>query len=60
MIVFDLRLGRFDVLVLKEETKRPVWEVCREEPGVLTINTTRFTTIFTNHRRTRQGVTSPS
>jgi hypothetical protein len=60
MIVSDLRLRRFDFLVLKEEAKRPAWEVCREEPGVLTINTPRFTTIFTNHRRTRQGVTSPN
>lgn len=51
MIFFDLRFGRFDILVIREALSAP-FMVFREEPGTTIIEAKRFSIFLTNFRRT--------
>lgn len=52
MIIFDLRLGRYSILILREPDWRSV-TVTREGPGEVTIDVPYARIILTNYRRVR-------
>lgn len=54
IILFNLRLGRFDILAEQWTAKVP-FKVTREAPGEVIVDVARLRVIFTNFRRTAQG-----
>ncbi len=50
MIIFDIRLGRFSILALRE-TVGHTFKVTREGPGEVIFDLPWVSVIFTNHRK---------
>jgi len=55
MIIFDARLGRYSILIIRETFKR-TFRVTREGPGEVSLDLPWASVTFTNHRKAEASV----